>query len=138
MPTLAQLLFVHLPPWMSDRRVKCKGITSYMYPNQPSSEVAKAKALCNGYTYIDEDGTEHVEPACPMRRQCLEHAIDHHEPDGVWGGTSERDRRKIQRARNKYKNPHIYSLEDVRFPHVVLVKIRSGEDAVESDMELSA
>lgn len=99
-----------------------------MYPNQPSSEVARAKALCNGYTYTDDDGKEKVEPACPMRKMCLMHAIDNREPYGVWGGTSERDRRKIQRARNRFKNLHIYSLEDVRFPHIVLVRQRQ-EDA---------
>jgi len=119
---LAKVVFAHLPPWMADRRVKCKGITEKMYPNQPSSEVANAKALCNGYTYKDENGKEYVEPACPMRMTCLKHAIDQREPYGVWGGTSERDRRKIQRARNQHKNPHIYSLEDVRFPHIVLVR----------------
>ena len=58
------------------------------------------------------------------------HAIDNHEPYGVWGGTSERDRRKIQRARNKFKNPHIYTLEDVRFPNTVLVKIPKRKEAV--------
>lgn len=112
----------HLPPWMDDGKVKCKGLSSFMYPNQPSSEVAKAKALCNGYTWTDDEGEERVELPCPMRFMCLQHAIDNREPYGVWGGTSERDRRKIQRARKKFQNPHIYSLIDVRFPHIVLVQ----------------
>lgn len=97
---------------MDDQRVKCKGLTEFLYPNKPSSEVTQAKALCNGL-----DG----HPPCFFRKTCLRHAIDHHESYGVWGGTSERDRRKIQRARNKYKAKHIYSLEDVRFPHVIIV-----------------
>jgi len=103
------------PEWMDDRRVKCKGVVQYMYPNNPSSEVALAKALCNG---LDGD------PPCPLRLTCLKYAIDHHESYGVWGGTSERDRRKIQRARNKFKSPHIYTMEDVRFPTAVVLKRR--------------
>jgi hypothetical protein len=103
------------PPWMSDIRVKCKGLTKFFYPNQPSSEVATAKAVCNGL-----DGN----PPCYWRGVCLRYAIDSHESYGVWGGTSERDRRKIQRARNKYKNPNIYSLEDVKYHGVVIVQRR--------------
>jgi WhiB family redox-sensing transcriptional regulator len=101
---------------MDDPRVKCKGLTDFFYPNKPSSEVALAKAVCNGL-----DGTW----VCPMRDQCLKYAIDHHEAYGVWGGTSERDRRKIQRARNRYRNSNIYNMEDVRFPVKVIVRRRS-------------
>lgn len=101
--------------WMDDRGIKCKGLTEFLYPNNPSSAVAKAKALCNGM-----DGL----PACPFRQRCLRYAIDNHESFGVWGGTSERDRRKIQRARNRYHNERIYSLEDVRFPTVSFIKRR--------------
>lgn len=103
------------PDWMDDQRVKCKGITDFFYPNQPSSEVTQAKAVCNGL-----DG----HPPCFFRNDCLKHAIDNHESYGVWGGTSERDRRKIQRARNKYKNALIYDLEGVRFPHTLIVTRR--------------
>lgn len=98
---------------MDDDRVKCKGVTEFFYPNHPSSEVALAKAVCNGSL---KGGV------CAFRDTCLKFAIDHHESYGVWGGTSERDRRKIQRARNKYGNAKIYNLEDVRFPAVVIVK----------------
>jgi WhiB family transcriptional regulator, redox-sensing transcriptional regulator len=36
---------------------------------------------------------------CPVQPECLEYALTHHEKFGVWGGTSERERRKIRRAR---------------------------------------
>ncbi len=116
MATSRRSLFAFLPMWMDDPRVKCKGLTGHMYPNQPSSEVTKAKALCNGL-----DGNA----PCALREVCLRHAIDNHESYGVWGGTSERDRRKIQRARNLHKNRRIYSLEDVMFPQVSVVQRRT-------------
>lgn len=115
------------PAWMFEAK-PCDGLTHLWYPNAPSSDVAKAKAVCNGH-----NGS----PGCPYREDCLRFAIDNKEDYGVWGGTSERDRRKIQRARKKYKNRTIYSLEDARFPHVryvtaqrvVLVKRRRLHDA---------
>ena len=36
--------------------------------------------------------------ACPVRIDCLEHAIANDE-QGMWGGTSERDRRALTRLR---------------------------------------
>lgn len=37
--------------------------------------------------------------ACPVRAECLEYALDHHERFGIWGGLSERERRKLTAAR---------------------------------------
>lgn len=44
--------------------------------------------ICNG----DIDGT-----ACPIRAECLEFALVNNERYGVWGGTSEIDRRAIRK-----------------------------------------
>lgn len=106
--------------WMDHPGVKCKRLTEFFYPNTPSSEVALAKAACNGVEFGS---------VCPMREQCLQHAINYHEDFGVWGGMSERDRRKIHRMRNKRKRQkleykHIYTLEDVKFPGVVYIRKR--------------
>ncbi|MGD1011654.1 MAG: WhiB family transcriptional regulator [Acidimicrobiales bacterium] len=36
---------------------------------------------------------------CPVKAPCLEYAIANHIDHGVWGGTSERERRRIARRR---------------------------------------
>ena len=36
---------------------------------------------------------------CPVKSPCLEYALEHRIDHGVWGGTSERERRRILRAR---------------------------------------
>ena len=37
---------------------------------------------------------------CPSKSPCLEYALSHRIDHGVWGGTSERERRRIIRSRN--------------------------------------
>jgi len=34
---------------------------------------------------------------CPIRERCLDLALENHEAYGVWGGTSERERRVLNR-----------------------------------------
>jgi WhiB family redox-sensing transcriptional regulator len=36
---------------------------------------------------------------CPVQEPCLEHALVHRIDHGVWGGCSERERRRILKAR---------------------------------------
>ena len=36
--------------------------------------------------------------ACPVRSECLDRALTNNESHGVWGGTTERDRRAIKKA----------------------------------------
>ena len=36
---------------------------------------------------------------CPVKMPCLEYALDNKVDHGVWGGTSERERRRILRRR---------------------------------------
>jgi WhiB family redox-sensing transcriptional regulator len=36
---------------------------------------------------------------CPARKPCLEYALFHRVDHGVWGGASERERRRIARRR---------------------------------------
>jgi len=34
---------------------------------------------------------------CDVRAECLEYALEHDERFGIWGGMSERDRRRLRR-----------------------------------------
>jgi WhiB family redox-sensing transcriptional regulator len=34
---------------------------------------------------------------CPVRAECLEYALEHDERFGIWGGLSERERRKLKK-----------------------------------------
>lgn len=36
---------------------------------------------------------------CVVRQDCLEYALAHGEKFGIWGGMSERERRRVRRAR---------------------------------------
>ncbi|MFE7650191.1 WhiB family transcriptional regulator [Streptomyces phaeoluteigriseus] len=44
----------------------------------------RAKALCTG---------------CPVRTECLAHALDHRIEHGIWGGMTERERRALLKRR---------------------------------------
>lgn len=35
--------------------------------------------------------------SCPVRAECLEYALEHDERFGLWGGLSERERRRLSR-----------------------------------------
>ena len=70
------------------KRAACRGIdVEIFYPvTEDDADAAEAKAIC-------ED--------CPVRHACLEHALANRERAGVWGGTTERERRRIVRQRRK-------------------------------------
>ncbi len=55
------------------------------YPASDDSAVA-AKSVC---------------AVCPVREPCLDHAITAREKQGVWGGLTEKERRRLIRQRRK-------------------------------------
>ncbi len=77
-------------------------------PPDPDSPTAwMAEGSCRLYpptTFFPSDGVG-VEKAkkicagCPVAEQCLEHALEHRIEHGVWGGASERQRRRILKQR---------------------------------------
>lgn len=71
----------------------------------------RVAAACRGldplifYPLTDDDAeadpAKSVCAACPVREPCLEHALGAREKDGVWGGATERERRRIIRQRRR-------------------------------------
>jgi len=54
--------------------------------------------LLPGAWSVDPRGQE-VCRGCVVRDNCLEYALDSGEKFGIWGGMSERERRRLRRAR---------------------------------------
>jgi WhiB family redox-sensing transcriptional regulator len=69
----------------------------------------RQKGACRGldpevfYPVSDEDAgaAKTVCATCVVREACLEYALNNREHDGVWGGATERERRRIVRQRRK-------------------------------------
>lgn len=57
-----------------------------MFYPASDEEAAAAKAIC---------------AKCPVQQLCLDYALSHRERDGVWGGATERERRRMIRQRRK-------------------------------------
>ena len=69
------------------------------------------RALCRGASpseFFPSDGVgvemaRRVCERCPVREECLEYALEYRIEHGVWGGASERERRRILRQRRLQK-----------------------------------
>lgn len=78
------------PDWME--HAACRGIDpNLFFPTRPEGagtggEVEAAKKVCAG---------------CPVREECLEYALDNGEKFGIFGGKSERERRRLRRGRGR-------------------------------------
>lgn len=68
----------------------------------------RAKAACAPYPTslffpVDEDDERATErakaicEACPVADDCLEYALESNQRAGIWGGTTERERRSLRR-----------------------------------------
>ena len=76
--------------WRND--ALCRGVeTELFFPagelgEEPVRHAEAAKAVC---------------AQCPVREACLEYALATDQPFGVWGGTTEAERRSIRRRRRR-------------------------------------
>jgi WhiB family transcriptional regulator, redox-sensing transcriptional regulator len=68
------------------QRSACRGIDPEIFYPPTDEEADEAKAIC---------------AICPVRQMCLEHALAAREREGVWGGLTERERRRVIRQRQK-------------------------------------
>ncbi len=75
----------------------------------PSRDASwRAKAACRDldtslfFPDNDADAAPALEvcASCPVRRACLEFALTTRQHDGVWGGTTETERKRIRRRRS--------------------------------------
>jgi len=71
------------PSWYD--LAECRGMTDLFHPTR-GEHTGDAKQVCL---------------RCPVRAQCLDYALDTAEHYGIWGGTSERERRALRRGRNR-------------------------------------
>lgn len=68
------------------QRAACRGVDPDIFYPASDEDAEEAKAIC---------------AACSVREACLEYALVNRERDGVWGGATERERRRMIRQRRK-------------------------------------
>lgn len=64
----------------------CRGLAPEIFYPQTDEEADVAKVVC---------------AQCAVQTACLEHALMNREKEGIWGGATERERRRIIRQRRR-------------------------------------
>ena len=64
------------------QKAACRGRGPADFVRGPKSDYGNIRELCE---------------TCPVRPECLEYALDHESLTGLWGGTTDRERRMIRR-----------------------------------------
>ena len=67
-------------------QARCRGVDPDIFHPSDEDDGVEAKAIC---------------AQCPVREPCLEYALSTREKDGVWGGLTARERRRVLRQRRK-------------------------------------
>jgi WhiB family redox-sensing transcriptional regulator len=79
-------------PWM--KQANCVGADPALFFPERGEPSSPAKAICM---------------ACPVRVDCLNYALSINERQGIWGGTSENERRGLRRqwtGTRRRQRPH--------------------------------
>jgi WhiB family transcriptional regulator, redox-sensing transcriptional regulator len=86
--SLAALVAAHRAASRGERRwqenANCLGVDPDLFFPERGASTREAKSVCRG---------------CEVRVECLEYALAHGEKFGIWGGLSERERRRVRRQR---------------------------------------
>ena len=77
-------LFFKTPDRAWQKQANCMGVDPDLFFPERGASTREAKEVCRG---------------CVVREDCLEYALSNSEKFGIWGGLSERERRKIRRRR---------------------------------------
>lgn len=81
-----------LPPplgaWRS--HAACAGTTTTLFFPAERRDAPDARRICAD---------------CPVRHPCGEYAVEHNIRHGIWGGMSERERRRIRQERRNPRSP---------------------------------
>lgn len=72
---------VKAPPWMAE--ADCAQTDPEAFFPERGGSTREAKKVC---------------ATCLVQAECLDYALDHDERHGIWGGLSERERRRIKKA----------------------------------------
>jgi WhiB family redox-sensing transcriptional regulator len=72
------------PDWF--RAANCRGVNAELFFPERGASTREPKEVCR---------------ACTVREDCLEFALANVEKFGIWGGMSERERRRVRAARNR-------------------------------------
>ena len=73
----------HRDRWLAGL-ANCLGVDPDLFFPERGASTREAKEVCRG---------------CVVREDCLEYALTNSEKFGIWGGMSERERRRIRRQR---------------------------------------
>lgn len=84
-PQPVQAMRAVQPPTFS-RLAACRGMDTAMFFPHRGADCSAPKAVC---------------ARCDVRDECLEFALQNGERHGIWGGTSERERRRMRRERRE-------------------------------------
>jgi WhiB family redox-sensing transcriptional regulator len=75
-------LLDNLPRW--SERALCKETDPETFYPEKGGSTREAKRICG---------------RCEVKAECLEYALKHDERYGIWGGLSDRERRRLKRKR---------------------------------------